>query len=89
MFLPCCLASWDTRSKEGVVISRDFKGAARGGAQFAMAGHGRMGRRRNEVDTRSKKSPFRLLLLFGGPLFVAIVIAFIYRRIDLQEGSER
>ena len=48
-----------------------------------------MGRPRNEVDTRSKKGPFRLLLLFGGPLFVAIVIAFIYRRIDPQEGSER
>ena len=53
-----------------------------GGAQFAMAGHGRMGRR--SINTRSKKGPFRLLLLFGGPLFVAIAIAFIYWWIQVE-----
>lgn len=48
-----------------------------GGAQFAMAGP-------RHIVTRPKKGLFHLLLLFGGPLFVAIVIAFIYRWIQVE-----
>jgi len=50
-----------------------------GGAQFAMAGS-----RARHIVTRPKRGLLHLLLLFGGPLFVAIVIAFIYRWIQME-----
>ena len=53
---------------------------ARGGAQFiTMAGRKRGS---NVSSSRPKKVLFRLPLLFGGPVFVAIAVAFF-----LQAGN--
>lgn len=50
-----------------------------GGAKFAMAGA-----RVKHIVTRPQKGLLHLLLVFGGPLFVAIVIAFIYRWVQVE-----